>query len=167
MERWYAVHTKPRQETVAEENLRRQDFPVYLPRISATRRKRDRWRDVIEPLFPSYLFIQADSETQNLAPIRSTRGVNGLVRFGNRLVPVPDDLITCMKGMEDQEGGIFIPKSPLFSTGDRVTILEGPFAQMEGIYRCDKGEQRAIIFLECLGRLNTLTVSRHNLARAS
>ena len=167
MKCWYTVHTKPRQETVAEENLQRQGFPVYLPRIQAARRKKDRWQDVIEPLFPRYLFMQVDAETVSLAPVRSTRGVNNLVRFGYQLVPVPDELIACIKSMEDQESGLFIPKSPLFNTGDRVSIVEGPFAQMEGIYHCDQGEHRAIILLECLGRLNTITVSRHSLAHAS
>ena len=167
MKSWYTIYTKPRQETTAEQNLQRQGFEVYLPRIQIARRKKDRWADVIEPLFPRYLFIQADSDTKSLAPVRSTRGVSGMVRFGNQLVPMPEDLIAGMKNMEDQESGIYIPKSPLFGTGDRVTILEGPFAEMEGIYNCDKGEQRAIILLECLGRLNTLTVSRNSLAHAS
>lgn len=167
MKYWYTVHTKPRQEHIAEQHLQRQGFPVYLPRIQATRRKNNRWHDVVEPLFPRYMFIQADTETENLAPVRSTRGVSEMVRFGNQLLPVPKDLIAGMKGMEDQESGLFIPQSPLFNKGDRVTILEGPFAEMVGIYHCDQGEQRAIILLECLGRMNTLTVSRHSLARVS
>jgi len=167
MKYWYTVHTKPRQETVAEENLRRQGFTVYLPRIQTTRRMKNRWRDVIEPLFPRYLFIQVDSDLKSLAPVRSTRGVSDLVRFGYQLVPVPDELIVGIQNMEDQNSGVCIPISPLFSTGDKVKILEGPFAEMKGIYQCDQGEQRAIILLECLGRLNTLTVSRHNLAHAS
>ena len=167
MKYWYSVHTKPRQETVAEENLQRQGFTVCLPRIQTTRRIKNRWRDVIEPLFPRYLFIQVDSDTKSLAPVRSTRGVSDLVRFGYQLVSVPDELIASIKNMEDQNNGVCIPKSPLFSTGDKVKILEGPFEDMQGIYQCDQGEQRAIILLECLGRLNTLTVSRHNLAHAS
>ena len=38
--RWYAVCCKPRQEAVAEENLLRQDFHVYLPRIRIRQRRR-------------------------------------------------------------------------------------------------------------------------------
>ena len=166
MKCWYAVHTKPRQEIVAKENLQRQGFPVYLPCIQVARRKKDSWQNMIEPLFPRYLFIQSDSETENLAPIRSTRGVSDLVRFGYQLVPVPDGLIAGMKAMEDQKSGLYIPKSRLFTAGDEVIITEGPFAEMKGIYNCDLGEQRAIILLECLGRLNTLIVSRHSLAHA-
>ena len=167
MKYWYTVHTKPRQEHIAEENLQRQGFIVYLPRIQATRRLKNRWRDVIEPLFPRYLFIQVDSDTKSLAPVRSTRGVSDLVRFGYQLVPVPDDLIDSIKNLEDEYSGLYIPKSQLFNTGDEVMIQEGPFTDMKGVYQCDQGEQRAIILLECLGRLNTLTVSRLNLAHAS
>ncbi len=31
--RWLVVTCKPRQETIAQENLLRQGFTVYLPRI--------------------------------------------------------------------------------------------------------------------------------------
>jgi transcriptional antiterminator RfaH len=167
MKAWYTVHTKPRQEHLAEEHLQRQGFTVYLPRFQATRRKQDRWQEVIEPLFSRYLFIYTNPETDNLAPIRSTRGVSELVRFGNQLIPLPDALIKAIQGRANPETGLLIPESPLFQTGDRVTILEGPFAQLEGIFQCEQGEQRALILLEVLGSLTNLTISRHNLTRAS
>ena len=53
------------------------------------------------------------------------------------------------------------------ASGDRVAILEGPFARLEGIFQCEQGEQRALILLECLNSLTQLTVSRHHLNRAS
>ena len=167
MKAWYTIHTKPRQESVAEEHLQRQGFTVYLPRIQATRRQKDRWQETIEPLFPRYLFIYTNPEEQNLAPIRSTRGVSKLVRFGNQLIPVPEVLIEAVKERADPETGWLVPESPLFKPGDRVAILEGPFAELEGIFHCEQGEQRALILLEVLGKLTNLTVSRHNLTRAS
>jgi len=63
MKYWYTVHTKPRQEHIAEEHLQRQSFTVYLPCIQTTRRLKNRWRDVRESFFPQYQFIQADSIT--------------------------------------------------------------------------------------------------------
>ncbi|MFP4155860.1 MAG: transcription termination/antitermination NusG family protein, partial [Halothiobacillaceae bacterium] len=30
---WYVVQTKPRQERIAEENLSRQNYAVYCPRL--------------------------------------------------------------------------------------------------------------------------------------
>lgn len=167
MKAWYTVHTKPRQEHTAEEHLHRQGFPVYLPRIQVTCRRQGRWRNFIEPLFPRYLFIQADPEIENLAPVRSTRGVSGLVRFGTQLIPVPDIFLATIRAKADPDTGVLIPDSPQFRTGDRVTILSGPFAQLEGIFQCEQGESRAQVLLECLGSLSTITLSRHNLSRVS
>lgn len=56
--RWFAAHTKPRKEAVAEEHLRRQSYTVYYPRLFETKRRNGSWRQVIEPLFLRYLFVQ-------------------------------------------------------------------------------------------------------------
>jgi hypothetical protein len=41
MLRWYVIHTKWAGETVAESNLQRQGYEVYLPRLQQTLRRRD------------------------------------------------------------------------------------------------------------------------------
>ena len=82
MKYWYAVQAKPRQENTAEENLRRQGFDTYLPKIQLRRRRRDKWTKVVEPLFPRYLFIHLEPGVDNWAPLRSTLGVSTVVRFG-------------------------------------------------------------------------------------
>ena len=71
MKHWYAIHTKPRQEDLAAEHLRGQEFEIYLPMIKQARRFRQKWRDTIEPLFPRYLFIRLDLGRDNVSPIRS------------------------------------------------------------------------------------------------
>ena len=52
MKEWYAVHARPRQEAVAELNLKRQGYRTYLPRILLRKRRRGKWARVVEPLFP-------------------------------------------------------------------------------------------------------------------
>lgn len=47
-EHWYAVCCKPRHE----ENLLRQGYRVYLPRIRNAHHRRGQWLDKVEPLFP-------------------------------------------------------------------------------------------------------------------
>ena len=94
---WYVVYTKARQEDVALENLQRQGFEAYLPRWKVTKRKQSLLSSLIEPFFPRYLFIHMARSQDNWAPIRSTRGVCGLVRFGGSPNPVPDDFIKMLK----------------------------------------------------------------------
>ena len=156
--RWYTVHTKARQEEVARDNLERQHYTSYLPLVVMRKRRRDRWVDVVEPLFPRYLFVRFDPDTTNIAPIRSTLGVTGLVRFGNELVPVPDDVIAWLRQAENPATGHHDPNRPQFEPGEKVEILEGPFAGLQGIYQVQKGEERVLILITLLGRQNAVPV---------
>ena len=97
---WFAVVTKPRQEQIALENLQRQDFECFLPLAeNPYQRRSKKHRQIIEPLFPRYLFLNAIAGQQNLAPVRSTRGVTTMVRFGTELAVVPDSIINAINRM--------------------------------------------------------------------
>jgi transcriptional antiterminator RfaH len=166
MEAWYVVHAKTRQERLAAEHLTRQHYHVYLPLLRTPKRRRDHWRDVIEPLFPGYLFIRVDLHLQNTAPIRSTHGVLGLVRFGGEPKPVPIDLVEYLLAAEtDPEGTI--RQEHLFQSGDRVEIASGPLAGLKGIFLAASGQERAHLLLDLLGRSNRVVVSQHQLLPVS
>jgi transcriptional antiterminator RfaH len=160
---WYAIHTKPRQETLAADNLQRQDFEVYLPRLQQARRSRGRWRRNIEALFPRYLFIQLDLEQDNIAPIRSTRGVSRLVSFNGRPAPVPKPFIDALNHSADADTGLHRPAESLFEPGRAVTIVNGPLAGLEAIFKTHDGEARSIILLELLGKTQQLTINKDHL----
>ncbi len=81
---WYLVHTKPRLEKCALDNLDRQGYQCYFPTIPFEKLRQGLLTVADEPLFPRYLFIrlgQGDS-AKSWAPIRSTKGVSRLVSFG-------------------------------------------------------------------------------------
>ncbi|MEJ5207442.1 MAG: transcription termination/antitermination NusG family protein [Burkholderiaceae bacterium] len=150
--RWFCVHTKARAEAQALEHLSRQQFACFLPRIrqmaSGIRKRESKAR--VEPLFPRYLFLQADPLAQDLAPVRSTRGVLGLVRFADQLAQVPDDIIGRLK-QDTGPDGVIEPMPPSFQPGDGVGIVDGPLAGLRGAYAHDNGQQRAIVLLHLLG----------------
>ena len=157
---WYAVQTKPRQEGTAALNLQRQHFHTYLPKIRLRKRRRQQWHKVVEPLFPGYLFIKVAPGEQSLAPVRSTIGVIGLVRFGVNLVPIPDQVITYLKQHEEADTGQRAADQWPHQPGDVVRVLEGPFAGLSGIYQMEKDETRALLLIELLGRRNTVVVDQ-------
>ena len=161
MQNWYAVHTKPRQESIAEDNLQQQSFETYLPRIKEVRRCKGKWRDAITPLFPRYLFISLEIGIDNISVIRHTRGVTGLLQFGNNIVPVPKSLIDSLKFAEDKKTGVHLPARLQFETGDYVTVTEGPLRGLQGIFKENRGEKRVVILLNILGRANSVILN-HN-----
>ena len=167
MKHWYAVCCKPRQELVAQENLLHQGFHVYLPRINVKKRHRGKWIDVIEVLFPRYIFVQVNPVRQSTAPVRSTRGVAGLVRFGEQPAVVPDEVIDALVRREDLDSGLYQDNRPMFYTGEPVKLVEGPLAGMEGLFVQEDGEKRVTVLLELLGKTNKIKVERDWIVQAA
>ena len=178
---WFAVYTKPRQEKIALENLERQGFHCFLPMAVNPYPKRKKpvgaasaakkpqklvTTNKIEPLFPRYLFLNANPDQQSLAPVRSTRGVATLVRFGTKLVQIPETVIRSIDNRKDPETGLVQLDPAPVQPGDTVKIFDGPLAGIEGIFQERKGETRAILLMNLLGRESTIEVNALHLKRA-
>jgi transcriptional antiterminator RfaH len=167
MSDWYAVFTKPRKEGVARDNLERQGFTAYLPRIRQPRHRRGQWVEAIEPLFPRYLFVQLRLGVHDISPIRSTLGVTGLVRFGLEPALVPQGLVEALMVREDPSRGCHLPQRDLFQRGDRVTIVSGPFAGIEAIFEAPSGQGRVVLLLDLLGRANRVRLATDQIISAA
>ena len=164
--KWYAVLCKPRGEEVAVTNLENQGYAVYLPRLLARHRRLGKWVDRIEPLFPRYLFLRVRDERQSLTPVRSTVGVSGLIRFGGQPTVVSDALIEALRARQDAATGVHLQRTE-FNPGAPVKFVDGPFSGLEGIFSKDTGEERVIVLLALLGKMNSLKVDRDWLVAAA
>ena len=149
--RWYLVHTKPRQERTALQNLERQGYECYLPMLSVERLRQSTLTVVDEPLFPRYLFIRLGQggEAKSWSPIRSTKGVCRLVSFGVEPAQVSETLVSMLRAREDAQHRY--PES-LFQSGEAVVIFAGPFAGLEGVFQEMEGERRAMVLIDFLCR---------------
>ncbi len=149
--RWYLVYCKPRQEVVARRNLERQGYTTYVPLLRQTRRRKGRSTSVVAPMFPRYLFILLNHETDNWGPIRSTIGVVSVVRFGQTPAAVPNQLIEVLRAQADGDGvQIWSPEE--YQRGMKVRITDGGFAGYEGIFMARSGRDRVTVLLQVLGR---------------
>jgi transcriptional antiterminator RfaH len=159
MNTWFVVHSKPRQESEAQRQLERQGYPVYLPRLCLPRLRRARWHDVTEPLFPRYLFVGLNVGEQSLAPIRSTRGVACVLRFGDHYAEVPATLLDTLRQRANPEGLHTLNTAP-FHPGARVRIVAGPFEGLEAVFDKESGPDRARVLLEVLGSTTAMTLAK-------
>jgi len=148
---WFLIHTKPRQEPCALENLERQGFTCYLPMLLAEKVRQGKLVTLQEPLFPRYLFIQLGqgAQSQSWSPIRSTRGVSRLVSFGNEPAKVPSELVECLQLRDAERSGTI---RPAFTPGDAVKILEGPFAGLDAVHQMKDGEGRVMVLIEMMSK---------------
>lgn len=155
---WYLIHTKPRQEKCALQNLEQQGYACYLPLFSTEKLRQGQLSVAEEPLFPRYLFIRLDisNSAKSWSPIRSTKGVSRLVSFGLEPAKVDNGLVELLKSRE-----ALMQNQPLqlFTPGERVRLAEGAFAGIEGIYQMTNGESRVMVLIELLSKPVRLHVS--------
>ena len=97
---WHLIYTKPRQEKRAALNLTQQGFEVFLPMMSKEVLRQNSLDKVEEPLFKRYLFVRFDEKSSPWHVIKNTLGVSDLVRFGNVLATIPDEMIDVFKTFE-------------------------------------------------------------------
>jgi transcriptional antiterminator RfaH len=148
---WLLLQVKPRQELRALENLERQNGECYCPQIQVEKLSRGKRIKVKEPLFPGYLFINAQPEQNGLTytSIRSSRGVSNIVGFGVEPIKIPEALIAGIKQRE-QPGLMCLKAEGLPQVGDQVEILDGPFKGLQAIYSSADGLQRSIVLISLL-----------------
>ena len=145
---WHAIYTKPGKEDTVAFRLQGIGIEVLNPKLKSKKYKRNKIVEVLEPLFPCYLFANFDKEKYTHL-ITYTRGVRYIVGKRNPIV-VFDEIINTIKGSME-EGNILVVKPQRFEKGVRVLIKEGPFKDFYGIFEKEvKGHERVMILLETL-----------------
>ncbi|MEW6215710.1 MAG: transcription termination/antitermination NusG family protein [Nitrospirota bacterium] len=145
---WHAIYTKPRNEDSVASRLHDIGIDVLNPKLKSKKYKRNKLIEVIEPLFPCYLFANFDKDKYSHL-ISYTRGVRYIVGKNNPII-VQDKIINTIKeNME--EGNIIVIKPQRFEKGNRVLIKNGPFKDFYGIFeRETKGSERVLILLDAI-----------------
>ena len=159
---WFAVMTKPRGEAQALEHLRRQGYQCFLPRARHLRRSASGMRETVEALFPRYVFLRARADGWTLGPVRSTRGVAGVVRFGNVPAHVPESVIAHIRSRIDGDDCVRLDV-PELRVGDAVRVTEGPLSGMRAVFHSCSGTERVRLLMEILGERVAVVLPRSQL----
>ena len=159
MTRWYVVHTKPGGELMAEGNLLRQGYTVYLPRYLKRRRHARQIEAIKVPLFPRYLFVQLDLQRDRWRPILSTYGVSNIVAFGRGPAAVPEGVVEAIKRREQDDGLVRVSLDDRLKPGERVRITSGALLDRLGFFQGRSDNDRVVVLLDLLGRKLNVTLS--------
>ncbi len=146
---WYALHSKPNKEEFLRDQLARNSIEHFYPFLVVTpvnpRSRKTR------PYFPGYLFVHLDLEASDTAHlIQWMPGSAGLVSFDHSPAEVPSPLIAAIKQrvVEDFSER---KQQRIFTPGDKVEILNGPFEGYQGIFeKAQSGSERVRILIELL-----------------
>lgn len=148
--RWYVLQCKPREVFRAVEQLANQDYEAFAPSFRREAIRKGKREVVVEPLFPHYCFVRLSDIADNWAPIRSTRGVSKLLRFGDLPLAVPDAIVTALQAREAALDNPHAQPKALFMPGQTVTITEGPLAGLSAVFDARDGDERVILLLKLL-----------------
>ncbi|MDX6385583.1 MAG: transcriptional antiterminator RfaH [Blastocatellia bacterium] len=163
--RWYAVRTKPREESRADLNLRNWEVQTFAPMLRELRTSGYGSQYVNKSLFANYIFAHFNVNRQ-LSKIRYTRGVRNVVSFGGNPISIDDNVIELIKARVDEDG--FIRRDLELKVGDRIKINSGPFESLVGIFkRSTRDKDRVQILLDVMKYQGHLVVNREMVEKVS
>ena len=160
---WYAIYTKPKAEDSVSQQLMHAGIEVYNPKLTVKKYARNKYRDVIESLFPCYIFGKFEPQ-KHAWMINYTRGVRKVVGSVHNPWPVSDEIIECIRHSE-KDGFITVNKEEI-KCGDILRIADGPLAGLTGIFKnFIKGSERVLLLLNAIGYQARAIVERASLVK--
>ena len=161
---WLVVYTKSQKETLAHDHLKRQGFLTYCPVLRKEIKYKSKTKIMSLPLFPRYLFIQANEiALKKIHLIRSTVGVSSLIMRDGKPIYIKDEILDAIR---QAEKGYFGQVETIFNDGDRVTINEGIYKDIEAIYQNNDGLERAVLLLNLLQKDVELTIETRHIRKS-
>ena len=161
MRPWFLAYTRPQLEAVAVQNLALQNFDAYLPLYKRLKKVPDGdSRVVLEPMFPRYVFFRPSLPTQSIAPVRSTRGVSHVVRFGHETATIRPGILDVIRQFEEERNAADVAELSALRPGDKVRFSNPAFKGLEGLVK-SVSSRRVSVLLELMGRPQVLKVEHH------
>lgn len=141
---WFAVWTRSQCEPKVEEELGRRRVAVFLPRVRVASRRTDRRVVLDRPLFPGYLFVRFAPSRDTYLSIASAEGVVRVLGEGwDSLHPIPDAQVEAVQRLVS--AGERPVALPWLRTGERVRIVAGPLAGVEGVLQARRGSRGTFV----------------------
>lgn len=163
---WFVVATKPNGERLAEANLARQGFEVYVPLMQKTRRHARRVEKVLRPLFPGYLFVGFDAATTPWRSINGTIGVRHLLTNDGRPQPVLGGFVETLQ-QQTCDNGAVMDVTPQYHPGDTAVVMAGAMQGHLATILSADDHGRVRILLAMMGGDIVSSISAEDLEKAS
>jgi len=157
--KWYVVHTySGRENKVVDTLMQRVEtmgledkvFEVLIPTQSKIKISRGKKETVKEKMFPGYILVRMILDDNSWLVVRTTQGVTGFIGAGRKPIPLPDKEVKAIQKFMKMKA----PKyKAVFSVGEAVKIIEGPFADFLGtVESIDEKKGKVRILVSIFGR---------------
>ena len=145
---WWALYTRHQHEKTVAEMLTTKGFEVFLPVYESMRRWKDRKKVLSLPLFPCYVFVRGSLERK--LHVVTTPGVHMILYHGEQLAVIPEEEIQAIRAAVD--GDFRVEPHPFLKCGDRVRVMRGSLAGVEGILTRKKNLFRLVLSVAMLAQ---------------
>ncbi len=156
---WYAIHTYAGYENAVVRNLKQRIeslgmqgkiFNVIVPTEKKIKVKGGKRVEEEEKIYPGYVLVDMAVDDESWYVVRNTPRVTGFVGSGVQPVPLTkkeiDELFSRMK--EDT-----VKHTIDLQSGDAVTIVDGPFKDLEGkVGEVDEQRGKVKVLVAMFGR---------------
>ena len=143
------AQVKPNSYKSAIQNLERQGFETFLPKIEKTQRQKNKFIVNNIFVFPGYIFVHFDPRITMWTKINSTYGVSKILAFNNKPSEIPSELIMELKTMYEIKSN---PKQKAkLQKGDAIKFYTGPFSDLIAKVESTDENNRIWVLLEVMG----------------
>ncbi len=159
--RWYACYTRARHEKRVAASFVEHGMESFLPLVQRESQWKDRKKVVDFPLFPSYVFGRFS--LMDVHRVLSIPGVSTIVRMQGQPVPIRDEDIENVRRFARGLVGStdVVDTVPFIAEGERVEVVEGPLAGVQGYVVERRTRRRVLVGIEAIGQGLEIDIDIH------
>jgi transcriptional antiterminator NusG len=157
--RWYAIHTYVGYENAVCRNLKQRIeslgmedriFGVVVPTEKKIKIKGGKRVEVEEKIYPGYVLVDMVVTDDSWYVVRNTPRVTGFVGAGIHPIPLESSEVDALFSRMSSE----VVKHKIdLNAGDPVTVVDGPFKELEGkVDEVDEERGKVKILVSMFGR---------------
>ena len=147
--KWCIAQIKPNSYRSAIQNLERQGFQTFLPKMEITQRQENKFIVKNAYVFPGYMFVCFDPHSINWTKINSTYGVSKILTFNKKPSEISSDLILELKTRYEINSNP--TQKEKLQKGDSLKFYKGPFADLIAKVESVDEKNRIWVLLEAMG----------------
>ena len=157
--KWYIAQIKPNSYQIAIQNLERQGFKTFLPKMEITQREKNKFLVKNVFVFPGYMFVCFDMHSINWTKINSTYGVSKILTFNKKPSEISSDFILALKNRYEINDNP--TRKETLKQGDSIKFFAGPFAELIAKVESVDENNRIWVLLEAMGGYRKLKLQKN------
>lgn len=155
---WFAVYAAVGSERRVVDAVKRAEWQVYRPTITAKMPCKGAMIERERALFPRYVFIGLPEDTLPFEAVRSIDGVQSFVHVAGTPIRIRASVLQAVAEKVTAETQARDKPLPLYQLGQKVQIADGPFAMFSAVVDELLSDGSIRVLVDILGRATPIQV---------